>query len=260
MYYNWSGLGFIRHSSPLRRAVLFTLMKIFPTRGQRVMIVQNTDDKETISKAFLPSSRFSVELIAGSGVNEQPTYCPGFESITIGYVGRIRKDKGVLDLVRAVSSLNQAQIQLGLVIWGELDDPRHHGFSETELAELESHSVFFKGFTNDKDKIYHSFNIFCLPSNGEGLSRAAIEASSYGLPLLLSKVPGNRDMIAGNGLFFEYGESADLLRCIESLLRMPPSRLQEMSMKGRELYDNRWTLNAVHRQWLNLLERFESNS
>ena len=204
--YNFSGLGFLRSKSSITRNFIMYVMKYYPVSGNRVLVVQNSDDYKYLKQVFKLKKNLHIEIIEGSGYESVEEIMPksNFREVTLGYVGRIRKDKGILDLIRAVSQLENDGYKINLKIWGSLDDTSRHGFNEFELEELNKFSQYFLGFSKNKREIFSSFNWFCLPSNGEGLSKAAIEASSYGLPLLLSNVQGNRDMIKGNGFLFEY--------------------------------------------------------
>lgn len=61
--------------------------------------------------------------------------------------------------------------------------------------------------------------IFILPSRSEGMSNSLLEAMSYGLPCISSKVSGSTDIIDHdkNGLLFDIGSVNELEKCILSL-------------------------------------------
>jgi glycosyltransferase involved in cell wall biosynthesis len=260
--YNFSGLGFLRSKSNLIRFVIFKLFKSYPVKGSRIFIVQNSDDLVYLAGIFQSKKRFHLNLIEGSGYSHSTTKIKSIQKDppTIGYVGRIRKDKGILNLLRSVVEFNKNGVKINLVIWGKLDDENRHGFNKEELAEIAANSQFFKGWSDRSDIIYASFDWFCLPSNGEGLSKAAIEAASYGIPLALSNVPGNRDMIDGNGFFFEYNDEDTLLRVLEKIINQPLKEYTDFSERSRHLYESRWTMDSVYNKWLKLLQRHDTSS
>jgi glycosyltransferase involved in cell wall biosynthesis len=260
--YNFSGLGFLRSkSSPVKRLIMYSL-KIYPVSGHRVFIVQNSDDYKYLNQVFGSKKSFQFELIPGSGYENQNCSVDrlDFNEVTLGYVGRIRKDKGVLDLLRAVSELQNRKYKINLNIWGNLDDESRHGFSQAELDELEGYSRFIKGFSENKNEIFRSFNWFCLPSNGEGLSKAAIEASSYGLPLVLSDVQGNRDMVDGNGFLFDYGSIHNLKEVLLQILNLSSEEIQIMSKASRRMFKANWTMDSVYNKWNEILIKYDTTS
>lgn len=261
--YNFSGLGFLRRiPEPLLLRVLRVLFRRTP-RGKRTIIVQNNDDLILFQKVIHNlESFYSCKLIPGSGFeNNLQLIIPKLDKFRVGYVGRIRKDKGILTLIRA---FNEFQKGVGsnnceLKIWGKIDEPNRHGFNKREMEELAENSKYFQGHNTDKIEIYSSFEFFCLPSNGEGLSKAAIEASAFRKILLLSDVPGNRDMIEDNGFLFKYNSSSSLIRCLQSAYFLNLEHKASMSDKSYQLYEQKWELNRIKSMWLDLLSTYDEN-
>lgn len=70
--------------------------------------------------------------------------------------------------------------------------------SERSLAEGLgiAGSCFFTGLTDDPQAVLWAADVYVMPSIREGFSIAAIEAAACGLPLVLSDVPGLRDLKA----------------------------------------------------------------
>jgi len=260
--YNFSGLGFLRSKSPITRNLIMYLIKFYPVSGNRVFVVQNTDDYNYLKQVFKSKKNLHIDIVEGSGYEALEEILPKrkFGKVTLGYVGRIRKDKGILDLTRAVSKLQNEGYDINLKIWGNLDDASRHGFSEFELKELDRFSQYFQGFSKDKREIFSSFNWFCLPSNGEGLSKAAIEASSFRLPLLLSNVQGNRDMIKGNGFLFEFGDVENLKKVLIEISALSEGEVQDMSERSRTMFENNWTLESIYKKWKQLLIKYDTLS
>lgn len=238
------------------------LIKFYPVSGNRVFVVQNSDDYKYLKQVFKLKKNLHIEIIEGSGYEavEETSPKSNFGEVILGYVGRIRKDKGILDLIRAVSQLENEGYKINLKIWGSLDDTSRHGFSEFELEELNKFSQYFQGFSKDKREIFSSFNWFCLPSNGEGLSKAAIEASSFGLPLLLSNVQGNRDMIKGNGFLFEFGDVENLKKILIEISDLSEGEVQDMSERSRSMFETNWTLESIYNRWKQLLIKYDTLS
>ena len=209
---------------------------------------------------FLFKKNYHIKIIAGSGFennnNDYKINASDYTKITIGYVGRIRKDKGVLDLLRAVHELQIQSYEINLVVWGELDKEGRHGFNKKELYELNKYKKYLKGFSHNKTEIYSSFNWFCLPSNGEGLSKAAIEACSFGLPLILSNVQGNRDMVKNNGYLFNYGDITSLKKILIGITELDIDDILCLSNNSRKMFNENWTIDVVYNEWMELLNSF----
>lgn len=124
VFYNFSGLGFLRSKSPIVKNLIMFLIKVYPVAGDRVFVVQNSDDYKYLNHVFKLKKSFRLEIIPGSGYEEgeKTLFESNSDELTIGYVGRIRKDKGVLDLIKAVVQLRKNGFKVNLKIWGSLDD------------------------------------------------------------------------------------------------------------------------------------------
>lgn len=258
VHYNFSGLGFLRSKPNSLQLLLFKTFSIYPINGFRSIVVQNSDDLIFMQRVFQKNKKFIVSLIPGSGFeNSYDIEIKKNDILRLGFVGRVRKDKGILDLIEAVNILKSENYQLELHIWGKLDDASRHGFSNSELQVLSKNSEYFCGESKDKHEIFTSFDWFCLPSNGEGVSKAAIEAASYKKPLLLSNTPGNRDMIDNNGYLYSFSNINDLKEKIKLINSIDLIEYSKFAKRSHELFIEKWTIQSISKNWLNLLETYD---
>jgi glycosyltransferase involved in cell wall biosynthesis len=252
--YNFSGLGFIRKLSKLGKLIFLKIITSRFLNSNEYFVVQNSDDY----KLFSNEQNFDqskLYLIPGSGFHNLKTHNnKNNNNLTIGFVGRISKDKGVLTLIKSVNNLICRGFKINLVIWGAIDYEGSHNFSSDEISFLQQNKKYLKGVSKNKELIFESFDVFCLPSNGEGLSKAAIEASSYHKPLLLSNVVGNRDMIDENGYLFEFGNVNDLSEKILILNSLSEFQFKKTGNKSKELFDQKWSFKRISNDWYNLLK------
>jgi glycosyltransferase involved in cell wall biosynthesis len=261
VHYNFSGLGFLRSKSSALQLFLFKAFAFYPINGFRSIVVQNSDDLIFMQRVFQYNKKFYLSLIPGSGFeNPSNMVIHKNDVLRLGFVGRVRKDKGILDLIEAVNILKGENYKLELHIWGKLDEPSRHGFSNSELNFISKNSKYFCGESKDKHEIFRSFDWFCLPSNGEGVSKAAIEAASYKKPLLLSNTPGNRDMIDNNGYLYSFSNVNDLKEKIKLIDSIDLNEYSKLAKRSHELYIEKWTLQSISKNWLNLLETYDHPS
>lgn len=89
-------------------------------------------------------------------------------------------------------------------------------------------TVQFAGRVPDPSLFYRAAGIFVLPSRIEGMSNALLEAQSYGLPCVVSDIPGNRAVVADgvNGRCVPVGDARALANAILSLLKDPAERIR----------------------------------
>ena len=121
--------------------------------------------------------------------------------IRILSVGRFTTQKGIEYLLEAFSTLAaEYNLTLDLVGDGPLKDRLVEKAYSLKIEDRVSFNGWF-GYERLAD-IYRSCDIFALLSLEEGMSNAILEAACFGLPIITTDIPGNRDLIEDgkNGL------------------------------------------------------------
>jgi N,N'-diacetylbacillosaminyl-diphospho-undecaprenol alpha-1,3-N-acetylgalactosaminyltransferase len=119
--------------------------------------------------------------------------------------------------------------------------------------------INFLGFVKDIPRLYQRSDIAVLPSYGEGFPKSLLEASSVGLPVVASNVPGCRDLITNmkNGLICMPKDANDLAKKIDILINDQKLCLR-LGDNGaalvREIYGNEiiaWEHTKIYQKYLN---------
>lgn len=151
----------------------------------------------------------------------------------VGFVGRINKDKGIFDLLKAHEILTQEGLRHQLLIVGPKE------FSESTLQKqieaLNLEDIHFTGLINNPVIAYQLMNIFCLPTYREGFPNVVLEAGLVGLPTITTEATGAKDSVISNktGLKYPAGDIDAL--CI-SLRQLLTNKLlaKQMGQNARE--------------------------
>ncbi|MCK1998548.1 glycosyltransferase [Psychrobacillus psychrodurans] len=80
--------------------------------------------------------------------------------------------------------------------------------------KYEDNKIHFLGRRLDVPSILKTCDIFVLSSKWEGFGLVAVEAMAAGLPLIVTNVPGLREVVDGVGRFFEVGDEEELAKQI----------------------------------------------
>lgn len=146
---------------------------------------------------------------------------PYIQGFNIVYVGRLSKEKGVLTLVEAFAEVVKAIPEARLIIVGD-GSLRPHVEKQIRELNLED-KVLITGFIpNSKiPQMLEKASVFVLPSYGEGLSNALLQAMATGLPCIVSATEENREVIRHgvNGLLFPVGNSKTLAEILIHVLK-----------------------------------------
>lgn len=126
------------------------------------------------------------------------------DAIVFLFLGRMNRDKGVLELARAFASVNDSRSYL--VLAGP--DEEGIGSAVRTFTETCSGRVHLTGVVSRPEDYMAMADVFCLPSYREGFGSVVIEAAACGLPAIGSRIPGLVDAIEDGrtGVLFPKGD------------------------------------------------------
>jgi glycosyltransferase involved in cell wall biosynthesis len=117
------------------------------------------------------------------------------KAFTFCYVGRMTRDKGINELIRAFAELSETFPEVHLVLVGPLEqelDP----ISETALELIQNHpAITFTGFQEDVRPFLAASDAFVFPSYREGFPNVVIQAGAMGLPSIVTDINGSNEII-----------------------------------------------------------------
>jgi glycosyltransferase involved in cell wall biosynthesis len=142
-------------------------------------------------------------------------------TFVVSVVGRLERQKGHDFILEALPQVVQTHPQLHLLIVG---DGRLRDTLEQQAQSLGvMDHVTFTGFREDIHDLLSASDAFCLPSRAEGLPFALLEASTHGLPLLLSDVDGMGELFThlDTAYLFPPGDIPALAEGLQWLMNQP---------------------------------------
>lgn len=175
----------------------------------------------------------------------------------IGFVGRLTRDKGIVDLHEAFARLlgEFPELRLVLIGWPEEGDP----VPSDVWQSIQSHPQIIRtGAIQDVSLYYGLFDVFVFPSYREGFPNVPMEAASAGVPVVGYTATGTLDAVLDGitGTLAPLRDSAALADATAKYLRDPWLRRRHGEAgRRRALMDFRredlWqTLAGLYEQWL----------
>ena len=143
------------------------------------------------------------------------------EALVCLYLGRLNRDKGVLDLAAAFVQVAYKHPKAELWVIGPDED---NMFAQMQnLLGTCSKQVRRVGYTNEPERFMQAADLFCLPSYREGFGSSVLEAAACGVPALVSRIYGLTDAVVEGqtGWMHESGNVQDLAARLDSLLQAP---------------------------------------
>jgi glycosyltransferase involved in cell wall biosynthesis len=135
------------------------------------------------------------------------------------FVGRLAPEKGVADLLTAVSQLKQRGVRFALQLIG--DGPLRHALkAQASLLGLDGHTEFLGSVPRSQlGRYYSRAHITCVPSISEPQGIVVLESLCCGTPVVGSAVGGLLDMVVdgSNGLLVSPSSPSLLANAIRQL-------------------------------------------
>jgi glycosyltransferase involved in cell wall biosynthesis len=163
---------------------------------------------------------------------------------------RVIREKGQLDLVRAVARLRDGGINCSLVFAGRVDTPEFLNELRREItrARLTESTRFLGGISAEALRNWYAASaVIAFPTyHHEGLGRVIIEAQAVGTPVIAYATGGVPDAIVSgtSGLLVRTGDIAGLTAGLRTLLASPSTR-SAMAREGRRIAEQRFSLDAL---------------
>ena len=163
--------------------------------------------------------RFNPDKYLAARAEIRSKYGIPEDAVVAGFVGRLGREKGLVELAEAFANLRDKYSKLHLMIVGPFE-PRDPLPQETEHALGSDGRIHLTGLEWDTPKLYAAMDIFVLPSYREGFPVVALEASSMALPVITTFAPGCIDAVENNvnGSLIPIRDSSALADALERYL------------------------------------------
>ncbi|MFC1596084.1 glycosyltransferase [Candidatus Margulisiibacteriota bacterium] len=172
---------------------------------------------------------------------------------TIGFVGRIARQKNIEVLIKAAALINRTHHQkFRIYIIGNTKDKQY----EKEINKIIeignfNDAIVFLPVVDDIEKYYNKFELFVLPSNYEGTPNALLEAMSCECPCLISE-GANHDSILAKEFVFDTEDFQQLADKILKIYHLDKKIKQQIGRENREKILKVFSLNTMKDQYQKL--------
>ncbi len=197
-----TGLGYLFIGKTLGTTILRGLGAIvyrFALRQKKAAtIFENPADRdEFVRRGFVRLEQTFV--LVGGGI-DLDKYVHALEPETknplVIVVGRLLKDKGIVEFVEAAKTLKLRGVRARFALVGDVDPGNPSTLDTASIKQwVEDGHVEWWGWRKDMSVVYSQANLVCLPSYREGAPRTIMEAAAIGRACVVTDVPGCRDVV-----------------------------------------------------------------
>jgi glycosyltransferase involved in cell wall biosynthesis len=209
--YHMHGLPFIT-ATGLTRRILMATEAVSCRIASQVLCVSRSVRSMAVDQQLSPPGKIHV-LLQGScnGIDAETAFNPDrlnplvrnevrwqygipSDATVIGFVGRLARAKGLVELSDAWGMLRNEHPALHLLLIGpeEPGDPPPPGLLE---QFREDPRVHFAGENWNTPPLYSAMDILVLPTHREGFPIVLLEAAAMGLPIVATRVTGCLDAV-----------------------------------------------------------------
>jgi len=208
---------FSYYHSTLAGLIYKSLYKFIFNRCKKIIVVANSNSSQDSFYDITKTNDIKVIKNSINPINNQKIN--NLEDFIIGYIGRVEKNKNLMQLVYAFKKVNAIFPKTKLHIVG---DGKYLNIIENEIKKIKlQSSVKLLGFKKDIIYQLNLMDLFVFPSISEGMPNSILEAMSVGLPTIGFNVSGVRDLIVNefNGLLLNNISIESLSESILHLIR-----------------------------------------
>lgn len=172
------------------------------------------------------------------------------------FIGRLVKDKGVNELLRAFDNLYKTHSNCKLLLLGQREDNLDPLLPETENLIKSHPAVIAVGQQKDIRPFVAISDIFVFPSYREGFPNVLLQAGSMGLPSIVSDINGCNEIIANNvnGIIIPTKDFNAIEIAMKRLIENPEERMS-LAKNARPRIIERFQREYV---WNELLKNYKS--
>lgn len=173
------------------------------------------------------------------------------------FVGRIVKDKGINEMVKAFSHLCDTREDVSLIMVGPFEDAENPIDDTTRETLCKHPKIHLLGPKSDVKPYIVACDILLLPSYREGLPTVPIEAGALSIPTIATDIPGcNEVVIDGkNGYLVKPRDQESLLEAMKLAVKGRDTTIKEMGQIARKMIEDKYEQRKVWNAYNELYNR-----
>jgi glycosyltransferase involved in cell wall biosynthesis len=189
----------------------------------------------------------------------------GSRPLRLLMIGRINSWKGQDLLLNALTNLTtetRRRVEVRIVGSTFENQPFDAALEEYVIANGLSEQVVFLPFTKDPTDQFEWSDIVVVPSRlPEPFGRVAIEAQAFARPVMAAAHGGLLEIVTDgqDGWLFAPNDASGLAACIAEAAESP-HKVTKLGESARETYLNHFTVEAMEKGFLDIIEEVTSQS
>lgn len=176
---------------------------------------------------------------------------------TFVFVGRLVRDKGINELVRAFVRLLQEKSNVRLLLVGSLETELDPLEKETQQLMEQCPQIIMLGFQSDVRPFFAASDALAFPSYREGFPNVVLQAGAMGLPSIVTDINGCNEIVKEgiNGKIIPPRDEQALYEAMKWFYEHRDDEVKKMAKNARPMIAERY---EQHKVWEALLKEYQS--
>ena len=224
----------------LRKIFVKQQSKIWKTAANVIVISESIKDwLKDLNPSINPT-------VISYGIEVQPMTNKKPKTSTLGYLGKLNKNKGIEDLIDVYANLlkkeNFNKLEPNLLIGGVGSE----NYVKSLNKKISNKNIQFLGYVEDRYSFFNSIAIFIFPSYSEGLGLVLLEAMSHGVLCITRDVTPMNSIINNGENGFLFKDNNELLEKIEKALKLNSLEKESMVKSALEKIEKSYSIMQMY--------------
>ena len=168
------------------------------------------------------------------------------------FLGRLVKDKGINELIKAFKKLNKSHKNIKLLLLGAYENGLDPLLPETNIEISNNPNILMQGWIIDVRPYLAISDVLTFPSYREGFPNTVLQACAMNVLCIVSNINGCNEIIKDqkNGIIIPVKNAEALNDAMEKVLLDPDLR-KRLTTKSRVLIQKKYERGFVWKEILN---------
>lgn len=234
--------------------LISSVLRLFKRKKDQ-FVFQNTDDMDLFLKLKITDQKNSF-LIPGSGVLLPHSTAPLPTTPCFLFGSRLLKSKGIEEFIGAANILKPRYPRVKFIVAGRIQSLNSASISKSTLERSQEEKIIeWYGHLKSLDTIWNEVSVAVLPTYyREGVPKFLLESLAHGRPIITTKSPGCRELLASREVgFATKARSALNLADVMEKMIQSPQLIQQLGQNGREMVKESYSMNKINKAYLELI-------
>ena len=201
-----------------------------------------------------------TRVVSGSGVNLDmfpfEPYPEEKNGLKFLFVGRIMRDKGFGELLKAINILHNENPLITMDVVGDYEEKEWKTLLQ---ANENAGAIHYHGYQTDIRPFYSNAHCIVLPSYHEGMANVLLEASATGRPVIATNVPGCQETFNENvtGFGCRPKDTDSLLEAMHKFIALSMTEHIKMGLSARKKMIKEFDRKVIVKAYMDKIMKIE---